>query len=178
MVDRIAMRRGNFLGYGNLDDLELVGKAFGYNIYVEKEERSYMSVWVYDRNVTKRVRNIVGEMETRFRIVATVNMTKDRGAWHIDLTEVDSRYKGHNLAAKIYRFIMKKMNITLMAGTSQSAGGRYVWNKLAKTSGIVVYAKKSSYSKIIDFPSTGNRELVSKRFDLYGSGAEIFAIFG
>ena len=101
MVDRITMNKGNFLGYGNLDDLELAGKAFGYDIYIEKEENTYMTVWVYDRNVTKRVRNIIGEMETRFRVVAKVDMTKDRGAWHIDLTEVDSRYKGHNLAAKI-----------------------------------------------------------------------------
>ena len=178
MVDRITMNKGNFLGYGNLDDLELAGKAFGYDIYIEKEENTYMTVWVYDRNVTKRVRNIIGEMETRFRGVAKVDMTKDRGAWHIDLTEVDSRYKGHNLAAKIYRFIMKKMDITLMAGTSQSAGGRYVWNKLAKSPSVVVYAKKSRYSKIFDFPKSGKRELVGKRFDLYGSDAEIFAVAG
>ena len=83
MVDRITMNKGNFLGYGNLDDLELVGKAFGYNIYVEKEERTYMSVWVYDRNVTKRVRNINGEMETRFRIVAKVDMSKELSLIHI-----------------------------------------------------------------------------------------------
>ena len=176
MVDRITMNKGIFLGYGNLDDLELVGKAFGYNFYVEKEGRTYMSVWVYDRNVTKRVRNDDGEMEIRFRIVAKVDMSKERGAWHIDLTEVDSRYKGRNLAAKIYRFIMRKMDITLMAGRSQSAGGRYVWNKLVKSSGIVIYAKKSPNSKIFDFPRPGNRELVGKRFDLYGNNAEIFAV--
>ena len=185
MVDRITMNKGNFLGYGNLDDLELAGKAFGYDIYIEKEENTYMTVWVYDRNVTKRVRtydpwdeDLDGVMETRYRIAAKVEKSKEHGAWHIDMLSVDSRYKGNTLAIKIYKFLMKKMDITLKAGTSQSAGGRYVWNKLSKTPGVVVYAKKSPYSKVIDFPKTGKRELVSKTFDLYCSNAEIFAVTG
>ena len=178
MVDRITMNKGVALGYGNLDDLELVGRAFGYDIYVEKEERTYNVIWVYDRNVTKRIRNWDDDMETRYRIAAKVDLSKERAAWHVDMLNVDSRYKGNNLAIKIYRFIMKKMNITLMAGTSQSAGGRYVWNKLAKTPGVVVYAKKSPYSKIFDFPKTGKRELVGRVFDLYDSDAEIFAVAG
>ena len=69
MVDRITMNKGVFLGYGSTEDLELVGRAFGYDIYIEKEERTYNVVWVYDRNVTKRVRTVYGDMETRFRIV-------------------------------------------------------------------------------------------------------------
>jgi hypothetical protein len=176
MVDRITMNKGVFLGYGSTEDLELVGRAFGYDIYIEKEERTYNVVWVYDRNITKRVRTPYGEMETRYRIAAKVDLSKDRGAWHVDLLNVDSRYKGNNLAVKIYKFLMKKMDITLMAGHSQSAGGRYVWNKLNKERDITVYAKKSPYSKVIDFPKSGKRELVSKRFDLYGSDAEIFAV--
>jgi hypothetical protein len=172
------MNKGVALGYGNLDDLELVGRAFGYDIYVEKEERTYNVIWVYDRNVTKRTRNWDDDMETRYRIAARVELSKERGAWHVDLLSVDSRYKGNNLAIKIYKFLMKKMDITLMAGTSQSAGGRYVWNKLSKTPGVVVYAKKSPYSKVFDFPKTGKRELVGKVFDLYDSDAEIFAVAG
>ena len=178
MVDRITMNKGVALGYGNLDDLELVGRAFGYDIYVEKEERTYNVIWVYDRNVTKRVRGMYGDMETRYRIAARVELSKERGAWNVYLLSVDSRYKGNNLAIKIYKFLMNKMDITLMAGTSQSAGGRYVWNKLSKTPGVVVYAKKSPYSKVFDFPKAGNRELVGKVFDLYDSDAEIFAVAG
>ena len=173
MVDRITMNKGVSLGYGNLDDMELVGRAFGYNIYVEQEERSYQVIWVYDRNVTKK---IYGEMG--YRIAAKVELSKDHGAWHVDMLQVDSRYKGQNLAVKLYRFLMRKMSITMKAGSSQSAGGRYVWNKLSKTPGVVIYAKKSPYSKVIDFPKSGNRELVGKMFDLYDSNAEIFAVAG
>ena len=182
MVDRITMNKGVTLGYGNLDDLELVGRAFGYDIYIDKEEKTYCDIWVYDRNVTKRCRRSVtyddGLMETRYRIAAKVEMSKERGAWHIDMLSVDSRYKGNNLAIKIYKFLMRKMDITLKAGTSQSAGGRYVWNKLSKTPGVVVYAKKSPYSKVFDFPKAGKRELIGKVFDLYDSDAEIFAVAG
>ena len=178
MVDRITMNKGVTLGYGNLDNLELVGRAFGYDIYNEEETPTYRTVWVYDRNVTKRVRTLYGDMETRYRIAAKVELSKERGAWHVDLLSVDSRYKGNNLAIKIYKFLMRKMDITLKAGTSQSAGGRYVWNKLSKTPGVVVYAKKSPYSKVFDFPTAGNRELVGKVFDLYDSDAEIFAVAG
>jgi hypothetical protein len=178
MVDRITMNKGVALGYGNLGDLELVGRAFGYDIYVDGEDRTYNTVWVYDRNVTKRTRNWKDDMETRYRIAARVELSKERGAWHVDLLSVDSRYKGNNLAIKIYKFLMNKMDITLKAGTSQSAGGRYVWNKLSKTPGVVVYAKKSPYSKVFDFPKAGNRELVGKVFDLYDSDAEIFAVAG
>jgi hypothetical protein len=182
MVDRITMNKGVTLGYGNLDNLELVGRAFGYDIYIDKEEKTYCDIWVYDRNVTKRCRRSVtyddGLMETRYRIAAKVEMSKERGAWHIDMLSVDSRYKGNNLAIKIYKFLMRKMDITLKAGTSQSAGGRYVWNKLSKTPGVVVYAKKSPYSKVFDFPKAGKRELIGKVFDLYDSNAEIFAVTG
>ena len=173
MVSRITMNKGVSLGYGNLDDMELVGRAFGYNIYVEQEERSYQVIWVYDRNVTKKICG-----ETRFRIAAVVELSKERGAWHVDMLQVDSRYKGQNLAVKLYRFLMRKMAITMKAGSSQSAGGRYVWNKLAKTPVVLIYAKKSPYSKVFDFPKAGKRELVGKMFDMYDSDAEIFAVAG
>ena len=176
MVDRITMSKGVFLGYGNLDDMKLVGRAFGYDIYVEKEKctsQGAIVIWVYDRNVTKKIYG-----ETRLRIVAAVELSKERNAWHVDMIRVDSRYKGQNLAVKLYRFLMRKMDITMKAGSSQSVGGRYVWNKLAKTPGVVIYAKKSPYSKVIDFPKTGKRELVGKMFDLYDSNAEIFAVAG
>ena len=176
MVVRVTMDKGVFLGYGNLDDLELVGRAFGYDIYVGQEGSTFRDVWVYDRNVTKRIRYCRHGRQTRYRIVAKVELSKDRRAWHVDLIQVDSRYKGNNLAVKIYRFLMRKMDITLMAGSSQSPGGRYVWNKLAKSSGVTVYAKKSPYSKVFDFPKSGNRELTGKIFDLYDSNAEIFAV--
>jgi hypothetical protein len=105
-----------------------------------------------------------------------LSLSKQNGAWHVDLVEVDSRYKGKKLANKLYRFLMKTLGITMMAGWAQSAGGRYIWNNLAKDKDITVYAKKGLYSTVIDFPKAGKRELKSNLFDLYAPKTAIFAV--
>ena len=174
MVCKVDMDKGNSLGYGNMEG-DLLGRRLGYYIYNEQEENTYREIWVYDRSVSKRVRTLDG-MVTHYRIVAHIELRKERGSWHVDLLQVDSRYKGKNLAVKLYTFLLKDEGITLRAGSSQSAGGRYVWNKLSRHKDITVYAKKSPYSKVIDFPRAGKRELTANRFDLYGSDAEILAI--
>ena len=174
MVCKVDMNKGISLGYGDMEG-ELLGRRVGYYIYNEQEENTYREIWVYDRSVSKRVRTLYG-MVTYYRIVAHIELSKERGSWHVDLLQVDSRYKGKNLAVKLYTFLLKDEGITLRAGSSQSAGGRYVWNKLSRHKDITVYAKKSPYSKVIDFPRAGKRELTANRFDLYGSDAEILAI--
>jgi hypothetical protein len=63
-----------------------------------------------------------------------------------------------------------------MAGHCQSAGGRYIWNTLAKDRSVVVYARKGVYSKVFDFPKAGKRELMGNKFDLYDTNAAIFAV--
>ena len=174
MVCKVDMNKGISLGYGDMEG-DLLGRRVGYYIYNEQEENTYREIWVYDRSVSKRVRTLDG-MVTYYRIVAHIELSKERGSWHVDLLRVDSRYKGKNLAVKLYTFLLKDEGITLRAGSSQSAGGRYVWNKLSRHKDITVYAKKSPYSKVIDFPKAGKRELTANRFDLYGSDAEILAI--
>ena len=114
--------------------------------------------------------------ELHHRSVAYLGLSKRNGAWHVDLVEVDSRYKGKKLANKLYRFVLKTLGITLMAGSSQSVGGRYIWNTLAKDRHVTVYAKKGVYSNIIDFPKTGKRELVGNLFNLYETKAAIYAV--
>ena len=130
-----------------------------------------MTVNVYDRKKFKIVAD-----ELHHRSVAYLGLSKKNGAWHVDLVEVDSRYKGKKLANKLYRFVLKTLGITLMAGSSQSVGGRYIWNTLAKDRHVTVYAKKGVYSKVIDFPKTGKRELVGNLFNLYDTRAAIFAV--
>ena len=176
MVERITMNKGCNLGYGAKEGV-LLGRRWGYDILDEgKPHKTLKNIVVYDRARTKRIRDWDGAMETHCRIVAELGLSKRNGAWHVDLIEVDSRYKGKKLATKLYRFLMKTLGITLMAGTSQSAGGRYIWNTLAKDKGITVYAKKGVYSKIVDFPKTGKRELVGNLFNLYETKAAIFAV--
>jgi hypothetical protein len=130
-----------------------------------------MTVNVYDRKKFKIVAD-----ELHHRSVAYLGLSKKNGAWHVDLVEVDSRYKGKKLANKLYRFVLKTLRITLMAGSSQSVGGRYIWNTLAKDRNVTVYAKKGVYSNVVDFPKTGKRELKGTLFNLYNTKAAIYAV--
>ena len=176
MVCKVEVDKRNNLGYGICDG-EFIGRTLGYDVYAEYDDKNYTTVWVYDCSKSKRFRAFKGEvLETRYRIAASIELYKERGAWEVAMVMVDSRYKGKNLAAKLYKFLLKKMDITLMAGSTQSPGGRYVWNKLAKERGVTVYAKPSRYSMKIDFPKSGKKELYSDMFDLYDSNAEIFAV--
>ncbi len=175
MVGRITMDKGNNLGYGAKEGV-LLGRRWGFDILDESGNKTTKNIVVYDRARTKRMRTWDGEMETHCRIAAELGLSKRNGAWHVDLVSVDSRYKGRKLANKLYRFLMKTLGITLMAGSSQSVGGRYIWNTLAKDRNITVYAKKGVYSKLIDFPKTGKRELVGNLFNLYDTRAAIYAV--
>ena len=172
MVERIDLDKGVNLGYEEKVG-DLIGRRWGYDIHCEKTARA-ITINVYDR---KKFKVVAGEIH--YRAVAYLGLSKKSGAWHVDLVEVDSRYKGKKLANKLYRFVLKNLEITLMAGTTQSVGGRYIWNTLAKDKGITVYAKKGLRgvnSAIFDFPKAGKRELVGNLFNLYDTKAAIFAV--
>ena len=169
MVERIIMDKGVNLGFEEKEG-DLIGRRWGYDIHCVKTGAS-MVIDVFDR---KKFKKVYGEI--RHRKAAYLSLSKRNGAWHVDLVEVDSRYKGRKLAIKLYRFVIKTLDITMMAGTSQSVGGRYIWNTLAKDREITVYAKKGRYSTIVDFPKPGKRELVGKSFDLYDCKTAIFAV--
>ena len=174
MVARMNLNKVVNLGFEEKEG-DLIGRRWGYDIHCEKSARE-MNINVYDRKKFKTV-NLWDETdEVHHRYVAHLLLSKQNGAWHVDLVEVDSRYKGKKLANKLYRFLMKTLGITMMAGTTQSVGGRYIWNSLAKDKDITVYAKKGLYSKVIDFPKAGKRELKSNLFDLYAPKTAIFAV--
>ena len=169
MVERIELDKGVNLGYEEKEG-DLIGRRWGYDIHCEKTART-MTVNVYERKKFKIVAD-----ELHYRAVAYLGLSKKNGAWPVDLVEVDSRYKGKKLANKVYRFLLKNLDITRMAGSSQSVGGRYIWNTLAKDRHVTVYAKKGVYSNIVDFPKIGKRELVGNLFNLYNTKAAIYAV--
>ena len=169
MVERIELNKGVNLGFEEKEG-DLIGRRWGYDIHCKKSGRE-MTINVYDR---KKFMTVFDELHHRY--VAYLGLSKKNGAWHVDLVEVDSRYKGKKLANKLYRFVLKTLGITLMAGSSQSVGGRYIWNTLAKDRHVTVYAKKGVYSNVVDFPKAGKRELVSNHFNLYDTKAAIYAV--
>ena len=80
--------------------------------------------------------------------VMSVHLEKSRArlfkeSYEISMVQIDSKYQGFGLAPKIYRYLMKKIGITLKAGTQQSLGGRFIWNELAKYKDVQVVGKKN-----------------------------------
>ena len=177
MPDKIEMEKRTHFGYSFVrDDLRLLGRHLGFDIYIDDEEDDCVDVYIYDRKKQKRQRDAwCGRVVDVSKLVANIELSKRGRFWHVDLTKVDSNYRGKKLARKFYSFLIKK-GYNLQAGDSQSPGGRYVWNELAKDRTITIIAKKSKYSKFIDFPTAGKKELKSKMFELFDSKAEIYAV--
>jgi len=178
MPSKIKMNKRVALGYGIIDeDQTYLGSRGKFKIYMDDStDKNYVKIWVYDMDTSKRMRSTFDNVVTTwFKIVAHIELSKDKCHWHVDLTQVDSRYRGQKLAKRLYSFLLKK-GYNLRAGDSQSPGGRYIWNELAKDRSIVVMARKSRNSKIMDFPKPGKRELVSDVFDLFDTDAEIYAV--
>ena len=53
-------------------------------------------------------------------------------------TQVDSKYRGKNLAILIYHSIKHNENVNIMSGHRQTAGGKQLWNQLSKAYDIAV----------------------------------------
>jgi len=63
------------------------------------------------------------------------------GNFAYSVGEIKARktYQGRGLGIKLYRFLIKQLDITLISGKSQSLGGARLWSELYKTPGITVY---------------------------------------
>jgi hypothetical protein len=177
MPDKITMDKRIHLGYGQIgENYVLAGRHLGFDIWIDEIEKDYVEIWVYDRSRTKRQRTVfTNDIVDTYKIAGNFELSKRGKYWHVDFARVDSRFRGKKLARKMYSFLIKK-GYNLQAGDSQSPGGRYVWNELAKDRTITIFAKKSKHSKFIDFPRPGKNELKSSLFELFDSKAEIYAV--
>lgn len=64
-------------------------------------------------------------------------LREDVICYHPDYTRTDSRYRGQELALKLYVFLISK-GIIMQAGDQQSRGSQKLWYKLAKKRNIKV----------------------------------------
>jgi hypothetical protein len=169
LPEPIHMEKRNNLGYiEDEDDLgELIGTRAGLEVWVEHSGITKF-VSVVDRSVTKRGLP---------RVAMEIDLSPSGKAWHVDIARADSRYKGRNLAVRVYVLLMKKLGLQMQAGTSQSIGGRKIWNKLNRHRDILVFARPNSKSSKVSLVKSGRRQLSAESIDLYeeDSNAEIFA---
>jgi hypothetical protein len=95
-------------------------------------------------------------------------------AWHIDITRLDHKYAGRGIAAKAYRYIIKKLGITLQAGSAQSKGGRKIWFDLAQRQDLNVFARtKYGQSNIVGIDCE-EREVWLPKKEIYDGNKEMY----
>jgi|TARA_B110000285_G_C14962790_1_gene532514 hypothetical protein len=145
-MDRINMKKSERLGFFDTKgpDYVKIGSFRKLHVYVDQSVKGYIDVDVVDPTVQH------GRSPQRLKRVLTIQLSiTEFKAFHIDLTKLDKTYSGRGIAAQAYRYIIKKLGITLQAGSVQSKGGRKVWFDLAQVMDLAVYAK-SRHSKAYD----------------------------
>ena len=177
MPEPIDMPKRNNLGYAEDTFLgEYVGMRAGLEVWVDEEgavpgHARALFVTVVDRSMVDK--------DGMPRVAMQIDLSLQGNSWHIDIARTDSRYKGRNLAVRVYVLLMKKRRLALKAGTAQSIGGRKIWNKLNRHPDILVYARKSRRSNNVSLVKSGRKQLSCDEFDLYNgnTAAEIFATY-
>jgi hypothetical protein len=137
------MKKQARLGYFDTTSLDWdkIGSFRKLHVYVDRSVDGYLDVDIVDPSVKH------GRSPKRIKRVLSIQLSlTEFKAYHIDLTRLDQTYAGKGIAAQAYRYIIKKLNITLQAGNVQSPGGRKVWFDLAQIRDLNLYAK-SRYSK-------------------------------
>ena len=172
MPEPIDMPKRNNLGYAEEEFLgEYVGMRAGLEVWLDKCGVRSLFVTVVDRNLVDK--------NGMPRVAMQIDLSLQGKAWHVDIVRTDSRYKGRNLAVRVYVLLMKKRRLQMKAGTAQSIGGRKIWNKLNRHPDILVYARKSKRSNNVSLVKSGRKQLSCDEFDLYdgNAAAEIFATY-
>ena len=170
MPEPIDMPKRNNLGYAEEEFLgEYIGMRAGLEVWLDNCGVRSLFVTVVDRTLVDK--------NGMPRVAMQIDLSLQGNSWHVDIARTDSRYKGRNLAVRVYVLLMKKRRLALKAGTAQSIGGRKIWNRLNRHPDILVYARKSKRSSNISLVKSGRYQLSCESFDLYddNAAAEIFA---
>lgn len=170
-MDRITMKKKAALGFfdtkANDDTWRKIGSFSKLEVWVDDSmmEEGYLEVDVVDTSV------VHGRSPQRVKRVLSVQLStaEFNNAFHIDMTQLDYRYAGRGIAAKAYRYIMRKLGVTLQAGSCQSQGGRKVWFDLAKMSDLTVWAQTKYGKATIVETNDEAREVSLPKKEIYDS---------
>ena len=175
-MDRITMKKKLSLSYFDTkarDDCWVrLGSFSKLQVWVDNsmQKEGYLEVTVVDTKV------VHGRSPQRVKIVLQITLSVGdfKNAFHIDMTQLDHRYAGRGIAAKTYRYIIKRMGITLQAGSCQSKGGRKVWFDLAQFNDLNVYTKSKGGRAAVVGIDEEEREVWHPTKEIYDGMKEMF----
>lgn len=95
-----------------------------------------------------------------------------KNVWKVRMVSVGRKYQGHDLAPRVYAFLVKNTEMILRTAGLQSPGGSNIWYKLAKDSELIVRGWFGSHQYHIEVDDSLD-ELVCDESDLFGSRVEL-----
>jgi len=104
-------------------------------LYSIKDTRYSINISIYDPQ--KRGKNSVGRQIGTLTLSTAYNFPIE-SSLKVDMIAVDPRYQGQGIAKAMYGLVLTVMKRTLVAGHSQSPGGRRNWLSLAQIPGASV----------------------------------------
>ena len=170
------MKKKASLGYfdtkSNDDTWVRLGSFSKLQVWVDNsmQKEGYLEVDVVDTSVEH------GRSPQRVKRVLNIQLSVGdfSNAFHIDMAQLDHRYGGRGIAAKAYRYIIKRMGITIQAGTIQSKGGRKVWFDLAQVNDLKVYTKAKGGRGAVVGIDEEEREVWHPTKEIYDGMKEMF----
>jgi len=172
-MDRITMKKKESLGFfdtqPSYDDWKLIGTMNKLQVWIDDSSDESLWVEVIDPSVQH------GRSPQRKKRVLEIQLSlQDFKAYHIDITRLDTKYSGRGIAAKAYRYIMRKLNITLQAGECQSAGGRKIWFDLAQMNGLIVFGKTRTGKPEVVGINKVTREVTLSKREVYDGERSVY----
>ena len=120
--------------------------------------------WQYNRRLNKwnstkkQATNTPGQLIGKL-LVSRLGWFPLRGAVQVEVITVDEDYRGQGIAKALYGIVLTIMKLPLVAGDSQTPGGRINWVSLASIPGVEVkgYVGLEKYELAPNMPSQAKR---------------------
>lgn len=166
---KISVAKNIRLGWFDIDDSDVFARM-GSLVLLKRQDGRHMEVDVVDTAYSNRA----GEYRHVMEII--LSQIGKRKSWHVDLARLDSRYRGMNIAPKVYtKLIKRNPGFILEAGHMQSPGGQSIWNRLAERKDIFVFARNRKGAYYVEFDEDRD-ELTCSETKIYGNGTLMFAV--
>jgi hypothetical protein len=118
-----------------LHDYRYIGKlSGGYTIHRETGTNDYIVTFPHKH-------------KKKVYLCCELTLGKYNSFSQVDFVTTSALFKGQNIAFRLYRYLILKRKVKLMAGSTQSIGARKLWAKLIRSSVIDVYAKEKTSSR-------------------------------
>ena len=120
--------------------------------------------WQHDRRLRqwdrskKQATNTPGQLIGKL-LISRLPWFPIPGAVEVEIITVDEDYRGQGIAKALYGIVLTVMKLPLVAGDSQTPGGRINWVSLASIPGVNVkgYVGLEKYELVPNMPSQANR---------------------